>query len=75
MDRTEILHIDDWEILLKQKHEPFPQLFYASKCTENQAFTRLDKEFSPSDRYILHIRKHGSYSFKTYNDKEAQLYA
>ena len=75
MDRTEALQINDWEILLKQKHEPFPQLFYASNCTENQAFTKLNKEFSPSNRYVLHIRQHGSYSFKTYNDKEAQLYA
>ena len=58
MDRTEALQINDWEILLKQKHEPFPQLFYASNCTENQAFTQLDKEFSPSNRYVLHIRQH-----------------
>jgi len=75
MDRTEALLINDWEILLKQKHEPFPQLFYASNCTENQAFTKLDKEFTPSNRYVLHIRQHGSYSFKTYNDKKAQLHA
>ena len=75
MDKTEALQINDWEILLKQKHEPFPQLFYASNCTENQAFTKLNKEFSPSNRYVLHIRQHGSYSFKTYNDKKAQLHA
>ena len=75
MDKTEALQINDWEILLKQKHEPFPQLFYASNCTENQAFTKLDKEFTPSNRYVLHIRQHGSYSFKTYNDKKAQLHA
>ena len=75
MNRTEALHIHDWEILLKQKHEPFPQLFYASKCTQNQAFNRLDEKFTPSDRYVLHIRKHGSFSFTTYNDKKAQLHA
>ena len=75
MDRTEALLINDWELLLKQKHEPFPQLFYASNCTENQAFNKLDQEFTPSNRYVLHIREHGSYSFKTYNDKKAQLHA
>tara|TARA_B100001250_G_C19220423_1_gene537619 strand:+ start:318 stop:530 length:213 start_codon:yes stop_codon:yes gene_type:complete len=70
MDSSKALLITDWEILHKKPDEHH-EFFLAEQCTQNQAWTLFEKIPRQDRGRILHIREQGSYTFTTYDDKEA----